>query len=142
MVQTWSTLADQTVVGRVRKIELWKKYERFAPCHADANVCQLLAQHLLVLTLDVAKSPEGEVMWLVSIPDDQRPKVGYFVQFTLPTTAKELGAGVYTQDSKLVTPTCRWGKLQAEQAVEGVICDKWNYGQMDYFSTQKAPAQP
>lgn len=142
MVQKWASLADQNVVGRVRKIEPWKKYERFAPCDADPKVCQLIEQHLLVLTLDVAKSPDGDVMWLVSIPDDQRPKVGYYVQFTLPTTAKELGAGAYGKDTKLIVPKCKWGKVDLDKPVEGVICDKWNYQQMPYFATPGPAVAP
>jgi len=141
MVENWSLFADQLVTGRIRKVDPWKKHERFAPCVADANVCQLLAQHLLVLTVDVAKSGRGDVLWAVSVPDDQQPKVGHYVQFTLPTTAKELGAGVYDKAGKLVTQPCKWGKADGgAMASEGVVCAKWNYSQLKFLAD--APAQP
>lgn len=141
MVENWSLFADQVVTGRIRKIDPWKKHERFAPCVADANVCQLLAQHLLVLTMDVAKSDQGDVQWIVSVPDDQQAKVGHYVQFTLPTTAKELGAGVYDPTGKLVTLPCKWGKADDTKSGEGVVCANWNYSQLKFLAgTSTRPA--
>ena len=141
MAENWSLFADQVVTGRIRKVDPWKKHERFAPCVADANVCQLLAQHLLVLTVDVAKSGRGDVLWAVSVPDDQQPKIGQYIQFTLPTTAQELGAGVYDRAGKLVTQPCKWSKAEGDtQAREGVVCAKWNYSQLKFLAD--VPAQP
>lgn len=141
MADNWSQLADQVAVGRIRKVDPWKKHERFAPCVADANVCQLLAQHLLVLIVDVAKSPRGDVQWAVSVPDEQQPKVGQYVQFTLPSTAKELAGGAYDRGGKLMVLPCKWG--QADGGVkgdEGVVCPKWNYSQLKYLA--RSAGQP
>lgn len=140
MADNWAQFADQTAVGRIRKVDRWKKHERFAPCIADANVCQLLSQHLLVLIVDVAKSDRGDVLWAVSVPDAQQPKVGQYIQFTLPTTAKELGAGVYDRDSNLVTLSCKWGRADGGvKASEGVVCDKWNYSQLKFLAGAPVP---
>lgn len=146
MAENWSQFADQVAVGRIRKVDPWKKHESFAPCIADANVCQLLSQHLLVLIVDVAKTDRGDVQWAVSVPDDQQPKVGQYIQFTLPTTAKELGAGVYDRGGRLVTQPCKWGKADGgkadgdTKAGEGVVCPKWHYSQLKFLAA--APAQP
>lgn len=140
MAEHWSQFADQAAVGRIRKVDRWKKHESFAPCVADANVCQLLSEHLLVLIVDVAKSDRGDVLWAVSVPDDQQPKVGQYIQFTLPSTAKELGAGAYDRAGKLVTLPCKWGKADGEaKGGEGVVCAKWSYSQLKFLAD--APAQ-
>lgn len=142
MVQSWAKFSDQAATGRIKEISSWKKHEKFAPCTADATLCKMITDQLSVLTVEVAKADGGTIVWLVSVPTEQNPKVGSYIKFTFPTEPMGLGAGVYDQNSRMVVvPKCSWGKDDSVATPsEGVLCPQWRYGQLPYFKVAAAAA--
>lgn len=145
MVKNWAKFSDQQATGRIREVSPWSRHANFSPCTADATLCKMITDNLSILTVDVAKADGETIVWLVSVPSEAGPKVGYHVQFTFPTEPKGLGAGVYDKTGRLVfVPKCKWGKdeslAQSSPGSEGVLCEKWRYGQLPYFKAAQPAA--
>jgi hypothetical protein len=152
MVQNWAKFSEQMATGRIKEVAPFSKHAQFAPCTADATLCKMITDHLSILTVEVAKFDGQTIVWLVSVPTETKPKVGYNVQFTFPEQPKGLGAGVYDKTGNLVfVPKCTWGKdgtlAESSPTSEGVLCETWRYGELPYFQVAKpapapVPAQP
>jgi hypothetical protein len=139
MADNWDTFAGVQVSGRIKKLEPWALYESLNPCTIDEKFCEIVRSKLLVATVQVAKSPEHEVTWVVTVPKEQYLKLGEVVQLILPKTTNELADMVLDKVGKIVTPKCTWGQVVNGGNFEGVICDGWNYSDLKFVAQKKKP---
>ena len=143
MADSWDMFAGVQVSGRIKKLEPWALYESLNPCTIDAKFCEIVRAKLLVATVQIAKSPEHEVTWVVTVPKEQYLKLGETVQLILPKTPTDLADMVLDKVGKIVTPKCVWGQAVNGGNFEGVICGSWNYADLKFVSqTTKPVAKP
>ena len=140
MADNWANFAGVTVSGRIKKLEPWALYESLNPCTFDEKFCVIVRSKLLVATVQLAKSPDYELTWVVTVPKEQYLKIGEIVQLILPKTPTDLADMVLDNVGKIVTPPdCKWGQVVNGGNFEGVVCGRWNYADLKFVAEKKKP---
>lgn len=139
MADNWAMFAGAKVSARIKKLEPWALYESLNPCTFDEKFCVIVRDKLQVATVQLAKSPEYELSWVVTVPKEQYLKIGEIVQLILPKTPTDLADMVLDDVGKIVTPKCKWGQVVNGGDFEGVICDRWNYSDLKFVAEKKKP---
>jgi hypothetical protein len=139
MADNWAMFAGQKVSARIKKLEPWALYESLNPCTFDANFCVIVRDKLQVATVQLAKSPDYELTWVVTVPKEQYLKIGEIVELILPKNPTDLADMVLDNVGKIVTPKCKWGQVVNGGDFEGVVCDRWNYSDLKFVAAKKKP---
>ena len=138
MVDNWDAFADIRVPGRIKKLEPWTLYERIAPCTVDKTFCAMIRDKIEVATLEIARAPDREVSWIVTLPKAQKLKVGDVVLVTLPHTSKDIANAVMDSEGKVQAPQCEWRKVEEGGEFEGLVCEAWRYSKLKYVNPGKS----